>query len=454
MATVTRENIGLLTDKLTVKVTKEDYLPTFETSLKKYAKTANIPGFRKGMVPASLVKKMYGQGAFADEVLRTIEKGLTDYLSRENLDIFAQPMPLETDSSKIDMNNPADYAFAFEIGLKPEFNLDISGIHVTRYVIDVTEEMVNEEINRQQVRAGKMTEPEQVSSDEDVLNVDFAETDENGNVIEGGVTKSNSLLVKYFNESIRPQLMGKNVGDTIELQISKAFDDKEREWVISDLGLDKEDAAAADKFFILTITKVGLVEKAEMNEEFYETIYPARGIKTEDEFRAAVKAEIENYYKSQSSNQVQDQIYHHLTDHTSMEFPEGFLKRWLKDGGEKAKTADEAEEEYPTFANQLKWSLISSKLLHENNIAVDPEEIKDFAKHQIMSYMGGQSLGDNSWMDEYANRMMKDKKFVEETYMRIQTSKMFAILEGQVSAKEESISAEDFAGKVHHHHDH
>lgn len=451
MATVTRENIGLLTDKLTVKVTKEDYLPTFETSLKKYAKTANIPGFRKGMVPASLVKKMYGQGAFADEVLRTIEKGLTDYLSQEKLDIFAQPMPLETDSSKIDMNNPSDYAFAFEIGLKPEFNLDISGIHVTRYVIDVTEEMVNEEINRQQVRAGKMTEPEAVSSDEDVLNVDFAETDENGNVIEGGVTKSNSLLVKYFNESVRPQLMGKKVGDTIELQISKAFDDKEREWVISDLGLDKEDAAAADKFFILTITKVGLVEKAEMNEEFYETIYPARGIINEEDFRAAVKAEIESYYKSQSSNQVQDQIYHHLTDHTFMEFPEGFLKRWLKDGGEKTKTADEAEEEYPTFANQLKWSLISSKLLHENNIIVDPEEIKDFAKHQIMSYMGGQSLGDNSWMDEYANRMMKDKKFVEETYMRIQTSKMFAILEGQVSAKEESISAEDFAGKVHHH---
>ena len=215
MATVTRENIGLLTDKLTVKVTKEDYLPTFETSLKKYAKTANIPGFRKGMVPASLVKKMYGQGAFADEVLRTIEKGLTDYLAQEKLNIFAQPMPLETDSSKIDMNNPSDYSFAFEIGLKPEFNVGISGINVTRYVIEVTEEMLNEEINRQQIRTGKMTEPEQVSTDEDVLNIDFAETDEIGNIIEGGITKSNSLLVKYFNESFRPQLMGKKVGDTI-----------------------------------------------------------------------------------------------------------------------------------------------------------------------------------------------------------------------------------------------
>ncbi|MEP7318007.1 MAG: trigger factor [Panacibacter sp.] len=452
MATVTRENIGLLTDKLTVKVTKEDYLPTFETSLKKYAKTANIPGFRKGMVPASLVKKMYGQGAFADEVLRTIEKNLTDYLAQERLDIFAQPMPLETDSSKIDMNNPVDYSFAFEIGLKPEFNIDISTINVTRYVIEVTNEMVNEEVGRLQVRHGKMTEPETVTSDEDVLNVDFTETDAAGNEVENGITKSNSLLVKYFNESIRPELMGKKIGDSIELQLSKAFDEKEKDWLINDLGLDKEDATAADKFFKLTITKVGLVEKAEMNEEFFETVYPARGIKTEDEFRDAVKAEIDNYYKSQSSNQLQDQIYHHLTDHTSMEFPEGFLKRWLKDGGEKQKSVDEAEEEYPTFANQLKWSLISSKLLEESSITVDPEEIKDFAKHQIMSYMGGQSIGDNSWMDEYANRMMKDKKFVEETYMRIQTSKMFAVLEGKVNAKEESISAEAFAEKLHHHH--
>lgn len=451
MATVTRENIGLLTDKLTVKVAKEDYLPTFESSLKKYAKSANIPGFRKGMVPASLVKKMYGQGAFADEVLKTIEKGLTDYLAIEKLDIFAQPMPLGTDSSKIDMNNPVDYSFAFEIGLKPEFNIDLSHINVTRYVIEVTDEMVNEEVNRQQIRSAKMTEPEVVSSDEDVLNVDFAETGETGNVIEDGITKSNSLLVKYFNESVRPQLMGKKVSDTIEIQISKAFDDKEREWVISDLGLGKEDAAAADKFFKLTITKVGLVEKAELNEGFFETVYPARGIATEEDFRNAVKAEIENYYKSQSSNQVQDQIYHHLTDHTSMEFPEGFLKRWLKDGGEKRKTADEAEEEYPTFANQLKWSLISSKLLEENNISVNPEEIKDFAKNQIMSYMGGQSLGDTSWMDEYANRMMKDQKFVEETYMKIQTGKLFNILESKVTATEESISAEDFAGKLHHH---
>ena len=124
MATVTRENIGLLTDKITVNVSKGDYLPSFEKSLKQYGKQANIPGFRKGMVPAGLIKKMYGNSVFTDEVLRTVEKELTTYMSTEKLEIFAQPLPLpENDARQIDINNPADYSFAFEVGLKPSFNL-------------------------------------------------------------------------------------------------------------------------------------------------------------------------------------------------------------------------------------------------------------------------------------------------------------------------------------------
>ena len=145
MATVTRENIGPLNDKVIVKLAKEDYLPAFEQSIKKYAKTANLPGFRKGMVPASLVKKMYGQSVFTDEILRTVEKQLSDYMANEQLDIFAQPLPLESDSRMLDLNNPNDYSFAFEVGLKPSFEVDIKNIHITRYHVQITDEMVNDE---------------------------------------------------------------------------------------------------------------------------------------------------------------------------------------------------------------------------------------------------------------------------------------------------------------------
>ncbi len=452
MASVTRENIGLLNDKLTVNLSKEDYYNGFEQSLKKYAKTANIPGFRKGMVPAGLVKKMYGQSVFTDEVLRSVEKELNAYLGKEQLEIFAQPLPLDNDARALDMNNPSDYAFAFEIGLKPAFDLDVNKIKVTRYNVTVTDEMVQDEIERQLVRNGKMTEPEEVTGDDNVLNVKFVESDKDGNPVEGGINKDNSLLVKYFKESFRKKLAGKKKDDFVVLQPSKAFEDKEKEAILADLGLTKDDA---DKYFKLEITKVGLVEKAELNEEFFLAAFPNKEIKTEDEFRAEVKKEIEAYYGQQSRNQVHDQIYHHLVDHTSMEFPESFLKRWLQNGGEQPKTAEEAEQDYPTFANQLKWTLVSSKLIQDNKIEVLPDDIRDFAKQQLFSYMGGQltALGDNQqWVEDYANRMMQDRKFVEDSYHRISTDKMFSLLESQVSAKEEAIGAEAFAEKLHHHH--
>jgi len=453
MASVTRENIGLLNDKLTVTVSKEDYYNGFEQSLKKYAKTANIPGFRKGMVPAGLVKKMYGQGVFSEEVLRKVEGELNAYLNKEQLEIFAQPLPMDMDARALDMNNPADYRFAFEIGLKPPFNIDPASIKVTRYNVTVTDAMVQEEVERLQTRNGKMTEPGTVTGDDNVLNVKFIETDAAGNELEGGISKDNSLLVKYFSAELRKQLQGKKNDDTVALDLEKAFDDKEREAILHDLGLTKEDS---NRHFKMVITKVGLVEKAELNEELFKAVYPGNEeIKTEADFREAIKKDIEAHFAAQARNQIHDQIYHQLVDHTAMDFPESFLKRWLQTGGEQPKTAEEAEQDYPTFANQLKWTLVSSKLIQDNKIEVLPEDIKDFAKQQLFSYMGGQlgGLGDNQqWVEDYANRMMQDRKFVEDSYHRISTEKLFSLLESQVTANEESISAEDFAKKLHHHH--
>lgn len=455
MATVTRENIGLLNDKLTVIISKEDYYNGFEQSIKKYAKTANIPGFRKGLVPSGLVKKMYGQNVFSEEVFRNVEKSLNEYLAAEKIEIFAQPLPIESDAKALDMNLLKDYSFSFEIGLKPVFELDPKKITVTRYVVTITDDMVNKEIEHLQTQHGKMTDPEEVTVEDNVLNVKFVESDKDGNEIEGGINKDNSLLVKYFTESVRPSLFGKKKDDSIVFQLKEAFDDKELEFILSDLGLNKDNAEDADKYFKIIITKVGLVEKAEMGEPFFIAAYPGKEIKTEEELRAAVKADIEAHFIAQSLNQMQDQIYHYLLDHVQIELPMAFLKRWLQTGGETPKTEAEAEAEYPNFADQLKWTLISSQLITDNKIEVLPEDLQNFAKQQLLQYMGGQlgALGDNQqWVDDYANRMMQDKKFVEESYHRISTEKMFEALTSQVTATEEPISVEDFASKIHHHH--
>jgi trigger factor len=452
MASIKRENVGLLNDKLTVTLGKDDYLKGYETSLKRYAKTANIPGFRKGMVPAGLIKKMYGQSVFTDEVLKTVENEINQYIAKEKLEIFAQPLPMDSQIANLDVNNPSDYNFAFEIGLKPDFKIDAKGIKVIRYKIDVTEEMIQSEVERIQVRNGKMTEPETAESEESVLNVTFIESDKSGNEVEGGIKKDNSLLIKYFNTKSRKQFIGTKKDDTVVIQLKKAFDDKELDVIVADLGLTKEDS---EKYFKLVITKVGLVEKAPLDETLFTMAYPNQTIKTEAEFKAAIKADIDGYYAQQASNQVHDQIYHALIDDTKMEFPAPFLKRWLQNGGEKQRTEEEAEKEYPVFQDQLKWTLISAKLMEDSKIEVKPEDLKDFAKQQLLSYMGGQLGGlgnDDQWLNDYAERMMKDRKFVEDSYHRISTDKLFKSLEADVKAKEESISAEKFAEKLHHHH--
>ena len=452
MATIKRDNIGLLNDKLTVHLTKEDYFNGFETSLKKHAKTANIPGFRKGMVPAGLIKKMYGQSVFSDEILKKVEAELNQYLTNEKVEIFAQPLPLDAQIANLDVNAPGNYEFAFEIGLKPEFKLNIKDIKVKRYQVKVTDEMIQNEVDRIQTRNGKMTDPETVENEENVINLTFTESDKEGNVIEGGISKDNSLLIKYFAEKSRKQFIGKKKDDTLVIQLKKAFEDKELDIIVGDLGISKSDA---DKYFKLLITKVGLIEKAPLDETLFLATYPNKAIKTEEEFRAALKKDIEGHYELQAKNQIHDQIYHHLIDHTKMEFPVPFLKRWLQKGGEKQRTEEETEKEYPVFQDQLKWTLISGQLAVDYKVQVVAEDLKNFAKQQLMSYMGPQmgALGDNDqWLEDYAVRMMQDRKFVDDSYQRISTEKLFTALETDVQAKDEAIEAEKFADMLNHHH--
>src|SRR5690606_9476192 len=229
MATVTRENIGELNDKLIVKVDKEDYLPSFEKSLKQYGKSANLPGFRKGMVPAGLIKKMHGQSVFTEEVLRAVENELTRYMNDEKLEIFAQPLPLpENDPGELDVNRPAEYSFGFEIGLKPDFQVvDLSNETVTKYTVDVTDEMVDHQLDRLQKAYGKKKDPEGGDEDENI-------------------------------------------------------------------------------------------EKAELNEDFFKLAYPGKEIHSEEELRTEIRKDIQEYWETQSANQLQHEIYHRLLDGSSI----------------------------------------------------------------------------------------------------------------------------------------
>lgn len=456
MATVTQQEVAPLHKQFSITINKEDYLPQFEKSLKEYSKKANIPGFRKGMVPAGLIKKMYGTSLFTDEVLKTVDKEVFKFIEEEKLDIFAQPLPVDMNLGQLDVNNPNNYTFTFEVGMKPGFQLpDLSKEQVKRYKVNVTDEMLNEEIERLRTRYGNMTEPETVSGDENVLNVTFIETDAAGNEIEGGIKKDNSLLVKYFTEAYRPGLMGKKKDDTIQINLNDAFDTKEKEWVLNDLGLD----SATDKHFKLLITKVGHVEPRELNEEFFTQLFPNEEVKTEEQFRERIRQELQKQWDAESRNQLHHSLYHVLLEHTNIDFPADFLKRWIKSQGEQGqvKTDEEVEHEFPSFLNQLKWTLITDKLVQENGIQVSQDDLRQFAKDQLLGYMGTSTLDEEQqWVRDYIDRMMKDRKYVEDSYNRLQTQKIFDWAETKINAVETPVSREEFIhmNEEHQHHHH
>jgi trigger factor len=246
--------------------------------------------------------------------------------------------------------------------------------------------------------------------------------------------------------------MGKVKDDSMVLQLNKAFEEKEREWLINDLGLDKEDKASGEKYFKMLITKIGYVEKRELNEDFYNEVFPGKDLKTDADFRQEIKQQIQQVWDAQSRNQLHDQIYHLLLE-TPMNFPEEFLKKWMQKGGEKEKSAEDVEREFPSFTNQLKWTLISDKIINENKLEVAEEELRDSMRNEIMQYFGQVNTGgDMSWIDSYIDRMMKDEKQIESSYRRLITDKLFRWAESQVKPVEQEVTAEELTAMQHNHH--
>ena len=447
MATISREPIAPLHERIKVTVSPSDYNPTYESALKKYAKNANIPGFRKGMVPAGVIKKMYGAAVFTEEVLRKIENELMQYLQQENISYLGQPLPEDSnDAAQINYTEPKDYTFSFEIGLKPEFSIpDLAKSKTTLNVVDATDEMITEEVDRLRQRLGKLTEPETITNEEDILNVTFQKSDKAGVVEEGAEKKENSLLLKYFSSKTQKELMGKKKDEQIVLQMGKAFEDKERDWLAKDLGLDKDNKEDLNQYFVMQITKIGFVEKRALDESFFKEAIPAKEVKTEEAFKAEIKSQIEGYWKHQAQHMLEHEIFHILSEETKMDFPETFLKKWLLASGEKEQTPEAIEKDFPNFLNQLRWTLVSNEIGTQQSLQVGREEIMDNLRQQLMGYFGSMSMGGNlDWLDSYVERMMGDKQQVESAYQRVFSSKVLAWAASQAKPSEKKVTVEEF----------
>ena len=457
MATVTRENIGTLHDKITVKLTKEDYLPSFEKSLKQYAKQANVPGFRKGMVPAGMVKKMYGPSIFGEEVIRTAGRQLEDYLTNEKLAIFAQPMMLEGQQPNLDMNNPGEVDLSFEVGVKPEFEVPAikNKTSLTRYKVSVSDKMLEDEVERISRRYGKVEDRETASGEDDIIYATYEASDAEGNITEDAQKIEDTVLLSKLPAKLQDAVKGKKAGDSLVIRPSQIAEGDELNAFLKDPL--KAGAEQADQHYKLTITKVGLLVPHELNAELFMQVFQNDMVATEEQFRDKIRQELSKEYDRITGERLQNEMYELLVHNTPIQLPVDFLKLWLKKGQEKPKSEAEVEKEFPSFDHQLRWTLISDKLIQESGINVTIEDVKEDIKGRVLSYFGMESDEDATWMDSYMQKVMKDNKMMDETYRRILYDRLFKWLETQFSIEEKEVSEEEFfkladPHAMHHHH--
>lgn len=461
MATVTRENIGTLHDKITVKLLKDDYMPSFEKTLKQYAKTANVPGFRKGMVPTGMIRKMYGPSVFNEEVIRVAGKELETYMKNERIAIFAQPMILPPENDyHLSMANPTDVDFTFEIGLKPEFDVEsvIKASKLTRYKIPVTEKMMDDEMDRIKRRSGKVDAQLEVTDKENIIYSTYELCDADGNVANGSEKVEDTEVLDKMPKKLQEMLMGKKPEETLVFTPASVCTEEELAGYLKGLKLD---AAAASQTCKMTITKVGHLIPAEMGSELYEKVFPGKTINNETEFRELVKVELEKEFDRIAGERLHNEMFELLVHNTPIQLPETFLKRWMREGGEKMKTAEEVENEFPGFEHQLRWQLISDTIMGKNGINVTRDEVITDVKTRVLAYfgMGPDDEDETPWMDGYLKTLTKDEKMMDETYRRLLFGRLFSFLETQFATEHQEIDEEGFfkladAHAMHHHHDH
>lgn len=452
MATINREPIGNLHEKIQVNLTKEDYLPSFEKSLKQYAKQANVPGFRKGMVPTGMVRKMYGQSVFVDQVLNTAGQELDKYLKSEKLKFFGQPMILNGEEPlKLDMNKPEDISLNFEMGLMPEFEVAAFGKSLTRYKVTVSDKMLDDEVERLQRRFGKVESVAEVTNKENIIYCTFQKAAADGTPVADSEKVEETILMDKLPAALQEQLMGRKAGDSLLIKpVDVATAEELPVFLKQSLKAMPEEG---DQPFEMTITKVGLLQPHELNQELMAQVFPNE-LLDETTFRNRLREEIQKEFDRMSNEKLNNEIFETLVHETPMEFPVDFLKRWLREGQEQKKSAEEVEAGYGEFEHGLRWQIISDKLIGENELMATYDEVRGHIQQQVLGYFGMEDADEAPWLESYMDKMMKDEKTVNETFRRMTMDKLFQWLQTQFQISEQEVSEEEFfkTPESHHHH--
>lgn len=450
--------IDNLNATLVVTLEQADYAPSVEKELKKQQKQAVIKGFRPGAAPMGMIKSMYAKSILAEEINRLASNGLYDYLKEQSIDIIAQPLPSETIKSDIDIEKGETFIFAFDLGLAPIFDFNISKKDtLDKYVISVDESEVDKEVENLGKRYGKL-ETVEVSEEKDVIYATATELNESNTSFEGGVNdKEISFTADLItDEAVKKQLTGVQAGTVLNVNIYSLFNENHTV-IASTLGIAKEAAADLNPTFKISITEIKRQIPAELNQELFDQVM-GEGIVTEIEaFRAKIKENLEAYYKNESDQQVEHMISHLLEEKHEVPLPNEFLKRWLLNTKEEQYSAENIDERYENESKVLKEILIREKAATQYELKVEQQDIEDASLGYTLSLFRnyGMQNPDFEFVKKFSDDSLKKRDYIEQMNDIAIRRKVYNQVKEIISYNEKPVSIEEFYKLIEtHNHQH
>jgi len=439
---ITQEETGKLSAVVQINLKEEDYIDKVNAQLKDYRKRAQMPGFRKGMVPLGIIKKLYGKAIIVDEVNKVVSDALNKYLTENKINVLGGPLPNEEKSQPIDFDRQKDFDFFFDIGIAPEFEVNniLGDIKVPHYNIQVTDEEVERAVKDTQKRLGK-EESVAESTDGDRLTGTFYEVNDKGERVEGGHSHETDFeLSEIKSETEKATLVGVHKGDKVIFNPAKAFEDTDKLKYILKLKEGDEKLNASYEF---EVSDIFHIVEAELNEELYKQVYPSDDLKTEEDFKERVRKELSEHYQKDADKQFVSETIDAIIEKLNPELPDEFLKRWLLENNQGKVTKEQIEAEYDQYAKTFKWQLIESKLIEEYGDALKVE--REGMRNKVKSYFqvpeGSES---NPQVEGIVDQLLSNQEEYNRIYGQLMDEKYIAFFKEKISKDEKDVTTDEF----------
>lgn len=441
---ISLQNVDSVSAVLTVQIEKADYQEKVEKALKTLRQKVNMPGFRKGMVPAGLIKKQYGVSVLAEEIDKLLQEKVFEYIRENKVNMLGTPLPKE---NQVNFETEENFEFSFDIALAPEFNVELSANdNVDYYDINVTDEMVDQQVKMYTQRTAKYEKVEDYQ-DNDMLKGLLAELDENGNTKEGGVQVEGAVMMPVYmkNDEQKAIFNGAKTNTVLVFNPSVAFDNNEAE-LASLLKLKKEEVADHKGNFSFQIEEITRMIPGELTQELFDQVLGEGKAHNEEEFRAQIKETIAKQFEADSDYKFLIDVRTYLTNKIGkLEFPDALLKRIMLDNN-KEKGEEFVAENYEKSLEELTWHLIKEKLVAANDIKVEQGDLTNMAKEATRAQFAqyGMINVPEELLENYSKEMLKKQESVEALLNRVVESKLSETLKGQVTLNHKVVSAEEF----------